>query len=477
MTRRLKILTAVSFCAIAGIGLFLVTRRTTGTAGQTVNAAIDNLLATGNRLLELPLFLLLAGAAILAAALALPLLRWGTKSGRITWSRTAVAVMAGLVLFGLALLADDKISRLQAKIADLHSQVNQLRMAPADPVITPMTAPTVAIVPAPADPPAILPPATVRVTTSVAAASAPATKPVATASAPATRSVAPAASVPAPAGGPTTTKLVKAAPPRDVFLIDVAQVPRNLSVLFGPVGFHPMIHDQATDIVEVDIQNRPAIAYMAVINLRSPGLEIKCGGSLTQKTLTSDFARANNCQVAINGEAGASPQANSGFGVWRGNMISAGKVLLKEDPANKRPFLAFDKQNGVAFTAMAAADRTVAPDKFNVIWGRLDSIIDDRIQTENERDRQPRTAMGISKDGSKLFLLVVDGRQQRYSIGFTRQEVGAFLQTFGAANGMLCDEGGSSCLYVKKFNRIINSPSDGEERPTYTHFGISLTPQ
>jgi hypothetical protein len=39
---------------------------------------------------------------------------------------------------------------------------------------------------------------------------------------------------------------------------------------------------------------------------------------------------------------------------------------------------------------------------------------------------------------------------------------------------MLCDEGGSSCFYIKKFNGIVNSPSDGEERATYTHFGITL---
>jgi exopolysaccharide biosynthesis protein len=467
MTRRLKIVAITACGAMAGIGLFMVARRSAGsTTGQILNATIDNLLATGNRLEELPLVLLLAGAAVLAAVIALPLLRWGTKSGRITLSRAGAAVLAGVGLFSLALLADHKISGLQAEVTELRGELNKARMALPEAVVAPTSSPSVAVAPAPAGPPATVRTTTVGAATSVAAASAPATKPLA-----------PVASAPAPLGDAPAPKPVKAAAPRNALWIDVAKVQQNLAGLFGRVGLHPIIHDQATDIVEADIQGLPAIAYVAIVNLRTPGLEVKFGGSTSQKTLTSDFARANNCQIAINGEAGASPRANSGFGVWYGNWISAGRVVMKEGSTNKRPFLSFDKQNNPVFTAMAATDRTIAPDKYNVIWGRLDAIIDGRVQTQNERDRQPRTAMGISKDGDKLFLMVVDGRQPRYSIGFTRAEVGAFLQAFGANNGMLCDEGGSSCIYVKKFNRVINSPSDGAERATYTHFGISLAPQ
>ena len=79
--------------------------------------------------------------------------------------------------------------------------------------------------------------------------------------------------------------------------------------------------------------------------------------------------------------------------------------------------------------------------------------------------------MGISADGTKLILMVADGRQQNYSVGLMRTEVGQVLKAFGASNGMLCDEGGSSCMYMAPFG-IGNSPSDGQERVTYTHFGV-----
>ncbi len=61
-------------------------------------------------------------------------------------------------------------------------------------------------------------------------------------------------------------------------------------------------------------------------------------------------------------------------------------------------------------------------------------------------------------------------------MGFTRAEAGNLLKAFGAYNGMLCDEGGSSCMYLKRLGGICNIPSDsrGRERPTYTHFGIAL---
>jgi hypothetical protein len=435
MTRRTLFVSVVAAVAVvAGIVLFLATRQSSGHVGQFVNAAIDNLAAVGDRLLELPLFMLLAGAAVLSAAVALPVLRWGTATGRITLTRAAVVVVIGGILFGLAVHADRKIVGLQQRVIALHNDLNRVRMTGAEPAVMPATSIAVA---------------TTRSTTTRAVVTT--TKPVSSA-----------------------PRLVKASP-RTSYLIDTAQIQRNLTVQFGSVGFHPIIHDPATDIVEVDIQKLPAIAYMAIVDLRTPGLEIKFGGSLTEKTLTTDFARANKCQIAINGEAGNAPRANSGLGTWRGNMVSAGKVVMKEEAGNKRPFLSFDRQSIPTFTPATAADRTFGPDKYNVIWGRWDALTNGTVFPATETDRQPRTAMGINQEGTKLYLLVVDGRQQRYSVGFTRQEAGMFLQTFGAHNAMLCDEGGSSCIYAKKYDRILNSPSDGGERATYTHFGISLT--
>jgi hypothetical protein len=74
--------------------------------------------------------------------------------------------------------------------------------------------------------------------------------------------------------------------------------------------------------------------------------------------------------------------------------------------------------------------------------------------------RAPRTAVGITKDGHVL-LVVVDGRQAR-SIGMTLLDLASFMQKLGAVDAMNLDGGGSSDMVVK--GRVVNKPSDGRER-------------
>ncbi len=76
--------------------------------------------------------------------------------------------------------------------------------------------------------------------------------------------------------------------------------------------------------------------------------------------------------------------------------------------------------------------------------------------------RAPRSAVGVSKYGDYIFA-VVDGRQA-HSKGCTLQEWSAILlNDFGAVNAINLDGGGSTELVLK--GDIVNSPSDGKERP------------
>ncbi|MFC7374640.1 MULTISPECIES: phosphodiester glycosidase family protein [unclassified Brachybacterium] len=79
----------------------------------------------------------------------------------------------------------------------------------------------------------------------------------------------------------------------------------------------------------------------------------------------------------------------------------------------------------------------------------------------------PRTAVGVSKDGSELFVMVIDGRSSS-SRGMTLPEAGKILQDMGAYNALNLDGGGSSALAARtagsESSAIWNSPSDGEVR-------------
>lgn len=92
--------------------------------------------------------------------------------------------------------------------------------------------------------------------------------------------------------------------------------------------------------------------------------------------------------------------------------------------------------------------------------------------------RHPRTAVGQLADG-RLIFVVVDGRQSGYSIGMTTYEMALTLTRLGAVRGMQLDGGGSSTLAFD--GKVLNSPSDGRERPVPTalmlqYYGVFAPP-
>jgi hypothetical protein len=79
------------------------------------------------------------------------------------------------------------------------------------------------------------------------------------------------------------------------------------------------------------------------------------------------------------------------------------------------------------------------------------------------RARHPRSALGISRDSSTLYLVTVDGRQQA-SVGMTLEELADAMIALGAYEAMNFDGGGSTALVIR--DSVVNAPSDTSgERP------------
>jgi len=75
----------------------------------------------------------------------------------------------------------------------------------------------------------------------------------------------------------------------------------------------------------------------------------------------------------------------------------------------------------------------------------------------------PRTAIGVDRSGMVMWLVVVDGRQSRFSEGMNVHELGRQMLELGCWNAMNMDGGGSSVMGLvngKDGLRVINSPSD-----------------
>jgi exopolysaccharide biosynthesis protein len=95
---------------------------------------------------------------------------------------------------------------------------------------------------------------------------------------------------------------------------------------------------------------------------------------------------------------------------------------------------------------------------------------------------QPRTAIGYSRNGRYLYLVVADGRQPFYSEGMTTAELAKLMISLGAQYAMNLDGGGSSTMVVQDragHARVLNSPIDsyipGRERPVGNHLGVFVT--
>ncbi len=156
-----------------------------------------------------------------------------------------------------------------------------------------------------------------------------------------------------------------------------------------------------------------------------------------------------------------------------GNMSIVGDDVILSGHGTARDFLNVNVQVGdtVELNLGTSPDRG---DLFSLMGGgprlvtngtRPASFVGvEGITDANFIGRNPRTAVGIDADSSKLYFLVVDGRQPGFSVGMSLYELADFMISFGMYQAVNLDGGGSSVIVVR--NQIVNSPSDAAgERP------------
>jgi hypothetical protein len=194
---------------------------------------------------------------------------------------------------------------------------------------------------------------------------------------------------------------------------------------------------------------------------------------------TSEFAREFKVQVAVNG---------GGFRPWydyklayfphSGDSVSPLGSVIYED------FLFDASQDAelplVLFNTNRPVDIGYIRGKATYGLSGVRMLVDGGsiISGLNGWETAPRTALGNTKNGQTLIIVVIDGRQSGYSQGATLQELAQIMADFGAHNALEMDGGGSSTLVVRKDGNltVLNSPIHrgipGVERPVATHIGI-----
>jgi len=93
----------------------------------------------------------------------------------------------------------------------------------------------------------------------------------------------------------------------------------------------------------------------------------------------------------------------------------------------------------------------------------------------NNQGNQPRTGLGINKDGSQIILVTIDGKDTSFK-GVSQEMFGAILRNLGAYNALNLDGGGSTSMAIKPIDEkkatVVNKPSDGGERLVVNGVGV-----
>ncbi|MBL3682383.1 phosphodiester glycosidase family protein [Leucobacter aridicollis] len=146
-----------------------------------------------------------------------------------------------------------------------------------------------------------------------------------------------------------------------------------------------------------------------------------------------------------------------------------GVVLARGDAVDL--FAGVKAGDALPVTVAASSDVDLA------ISGNQRLVIDGAVVAEAGKG-EPRTAVGVSADGSTVYVVSLDGRQS-HSRGMALDELGEFMVELGAHNAVNLDGGGSSTLLMREPGTdalsVGNAPSDGHLRSVPNSLVFSST--
>lgn len=257
-----------------------------------------------------------------------------------------------------------------------------------------------------------------------------------------------------------------------------------------PVPLKQKLYDGIIYRRVVRVFPRPMVAHVLTIDTKKKGIEflVTPPDSKGEKPLkartTSQFLEEFGLQIAVNGDKFlpwwshgptdyyphiGDPVAPVGFSASNGKVYWTGNLEdIGTEPTlyiNRNNVLSLNNRPGKVYNAISG-------DRMIVLQGKVAPDL-------NDKALEPRTAIGINRNGRYLYIVVVDGRQPFYSDGATFVDLAKLLIDQGAHMAMSLDGGGSSTMVIEEGNgqpKILNSPIDiyipGTERPVGNHLGV-----
>lgn len=181
---------------------------------------------------------------------------------------------------------------------------------------------------------------------------------------------------------------------------------------------------------------------------------------------TSDFAKKQQAIAAINGNFFDMKNGGSeDFTKVNGSIININKnnktgTLSFHQKASiviDKGVLSIKKWDGLVNWPEWLAEPNVMLNGPLLLWNNIPELLDSSSFNVN---RHPRTALGITKNGN-VIMLVVDGRNAN-SAGVTLFELTKIMRWLGCVNAINFDGGGSSTIWIRE-KGVINYPSDNKK--------------
>ncbi len=233
---------------------------------------------------------------------------------------------------------------------------------------------------------------------------------------------------------------------------------------------------------------RPEIVHLVTVDLDAPGIGffVTPGDPAAELPLSartvSDFLAEFHLQIAVNADFFSPWYSHNPIDFYprRGDPVavdgyacSAGTRYGRIKNPTERT-LRFSRAERPSFTLPLE-------EAWNAVSG--EPLIEDgevKIASFHDVERiHPRTAVGLDRLETKLFLVIIDGRQPGYSEGATLPELAEVLLAAGAWNALNFDGGGSTALVIEgasgraiQLDSPIHTRLPGRERPVGNHLGI-----
>jgi hypothetical protein len=239
---------------------------------------------------------------------------------------------------------------------------------------------------------------------------------------------------------------------------------------------------------EANWQPRPVMMHIVTIDLQTAGLKLL----VTPKTpnnsrTTSAFLKEFKMKLAINASyfvpfyehtpwdyypRTGDPTAPIGEAISNGDRYAAplkGWSTLCILPGNIAKIIDIGTCPENTINGVAGRELLVSNGKPTA-----------KILLAHDDKPYPRVAVGIDRNGTKLWLIIIDGKQPLYSEGITKMELSQIFAKLGVDKAINLDGGGSTTLVVDTGNgaTVLNAPIHGKlpmnERPVANQIGFYL---